>query len=234
MRRSGATGATFLINGRSTSSPIVLETAVQTHRCHPFSEAAIHGPLVRVKFALKRTVCPVRSFRRILEVFFSGLQRRDALLRQKEILSDHGSEAERGRIQYDLWKSARDKVINRGQEPSVAVFRATDGMEPPLVYADRIQVQRVNRSKDRPQGARFGTLVHMVMRDVQFNADYPSIIPIAQTHARLLDATPDEVDAATHVVAAALQHDLFELARKASQCHRELPILMIDLECSRP
>jgi ATP-dependent exoDNAse (exonuclease V) beta subunit len=149
-------------------------------------------------------------------------------LRQKEILSDHGSEAERGHIQYDSWKSAHDKVINRGQEPSVTVFRATDGMEPPLQYADRVQVERVDRSKERPQGARFGTLVHMVMRDVPFTADDASILPVAQTHARILDATQDEVAAAVHAVAAALKHDLFERARKASQCHRELPILIKD------
>jgi ATP-dependent helicase/nuclease subunit A len=149
-------------------------------------------------------------------------------VRQKEILSDQGSEAERGRIQYDSWKSARQKALNRGQEPSVTVFLATDGIEPPPLYADRVQVERVDRPSDRPQGARFGTLVHVIMRDVQFTANYTSIIRIAQTHARLLGATQDEVEAAAQTVAAALKHHLFERARKSSPCHRELPILIKD------
>jgi len=149
-------------------------------------------------------------------------------VRQKEILSNHGSEAERGRIQYESWKSAHEKAIHQGEVPSVTVFLATDGMEPPPLYADRVQVERVDRPNDRPQGARFGTLVHMIMRDVQFTADYASIIPIAQVHGRLLDATHDEVEAAAQAAAAALKHHFFERARKASHCHRELPILIKD------
>ena len=66
------------------------------------------------------------------------------------------------------------------------------------------------------------------MRDVQFGADYPSILPIAETHARLLDATPDEVKAAAQTVVEALRHPLLERARQAAQRHRELPILIKD------
>jgi ATP-dependent exoDNAse (exonuclease V) beta subunit len=66
------------------------------------------------------------------------------------------------------------------------------------------------------------------MRDVQFGADYPSILPIAETHARLLDATPDEVKAAAQTVVEALRHPLLERAGKAGQRHRELPILIKD------
>ena len=149
-------------------------------------------------------------------------------LRQKEILAEGGGEAQRGREQYESWQAARRKSLDRGLRPGVNVFLATDGVEPPLGYSDRVQVERVGRASRRPKGPRFGSLVHLIMRDVQFGADYPSILPIAETHARLLDATPDEVKAAAQTVVEALRHPLLERARQAGQRHRELPILIKD------
>ncbi|PYS44474.1 MAG: hypothetical protein DMG13_33820 [Acidobacteria bacterium] len=149
-------------------------------------------------------------------------------LRQKEILAETGEEAQRGRLQYESWKSTRQRSVDRGHTPSLNVFVATDGIEPPSGYSDRVQVQRVEHVEQRPRGPRFGTLVHLVMRDVEYSAKLESIFTIAQTHARLLGATEEETAAAAESVAAALRHPLLERARQAIRCHRELPILIKD------
>src|SRR6266571_3592774 len=149
-------------------------------------------------------------------------------LRQKEILDAAGDEAQRGRLQYESWKSTRQRSVDQGHTPSVNVFVATDGIEPPSGYSDRVKVERVERGEQRPRGPRFGTLVHLIMRDVEYGAAVESILGIAETHARLLGATEEETAAAAQAVAAALRHPLLERARQASRCHRELPILIKD------
>src|SRR5262249_17625020 len=47
-------------------------------------------------------------------------------------------------------------------------------------------------------------------------------------HARLLNATDEEIAAAAETVAAALKHPLLGRACQATRCHRELPILLND------
>ena len=46
----------------------------------------------------------------------------------------------------------------------------------------------------RPAGARFGSLVHLILRDVDFSAASSAIERIARTHARLLNATEEEIE----------------------------------------
>jgi ATP-dependent exoDNAse (exonuclease V) beta subunit len=150
-------------------------------------------------------------------------------LRQEEILTEdkdgHGAES----VQlYNDWKASREEAVKRGGTPSLNVFLATDGVEPPPGYSDRVQVERVQRDGPRPKGARFGSLVHLIFRDVVFGSQPHAILRLARTHARLLGATEEEIVASAQSVTAALQHPLLERARKAKQCHRELPILIKD------
>ena len=93
---------------------------------------------------------------------------------------------------------------------------------------DRVQVERVQRDGPRPKGARFGSLVHLILRDVDFTARSEAIERLARTLARLLNATEEEVEAAAHAVASALRHPLLERARRASRSYRELPIVIKD------
>ena len=106
------------------------------------------------------------------------------------------------------------------------VFLATDALEPPPGYADRVQVERVQREESVPQGARFGSLVHLILRDVELDACLDSILRLAESHARLLGAPNEEVHEAAHRVATALQHPLLNRARHASRSYRELPLLI--------
>jgi ATP-dependent helicase/nuclease subunit A len=148
-------------------------------------------------------------------------------LRMEEILGE-GPSAESGGIEYEQWKSGRRQSIDRGAIPSLNVFLATDALEPPPGYADRVQVERVQREESPPQGARFGSLVHLILRDIELNSPFDSILRLAESHARLLGAPNEEVQEASHRVAAALQHPLLNRARHASRSYRELPLLIKD------
>lgn len=150
-------------------------------------------------------------------------------LRREEILvEDKDGQDTEGVRRYNDWKTSRQRSVERGLTASLDVFLATDAVEPPPGYSNRVQVERVRREGPRPKGARFGSLVHLVLRDVEFTAPPDSIERIARTHARLLDATGEEVEAAAHAVTAALQHPLLERARRASRCYRELPVVIND------
>jgi ATP-dependent exoDNAse (exonuclease V) beta subunit len=148
-------------------------------------------------------------------------------IRQEEILGD-GPQAAVGRSRFESWKSSREQSIAKGREPALNVFVATEGVEPPHGYPDRIQIVQVPREGPRPAGARFGTLVHLILRDVAFDARPDDIVRLSRTHARLLNATDEETTGAAQTVSAGLKHPLLNRARQAQRCHRELPILIKD------
>jgi len=125
---------------------------------------------------------------------------------------------------YDKWKFVRNQSIDVGRVPTTTVFLATDDVEPPVGYPARVEVVTVPRSGVRPKGRRFGSLVHLIMRDVDLRAAIPAIDRLARAHARLLNATDEEIAAATQTVTGALQHPLLLRAQRASSTYRELPI----------
>jgi ATP-dependent helicase/nuclease subunit A len=110
----------------------------------------------------------------------------------------------------------------------MTVFIATDAIEPPSGYSERVQVESVLRDGTRHKGPRFGSLVHLILKDVEFTAQPNAIMQLAQTHARLLNAPEGEIDAAVQAISAALRHPLLERARKASRGYREIPIIISD------
>jgi ATP-dependent exoDNAse (exonuclease V) beta subunit len=148
-------------------------------------------------------------------------------LRQEGILGD-GPHAAAGRERYQFWKTAHEQALTGGQVPTSTVFVATEGFEPPAGFADRVRIERVQRPGPRPKGPRFGSLVHLILKDVDFTAPPNAVLRLAQIHARLLNAPAEEIQAAAQAVTAALKHPLLERARKAKRCHRELPILLKD------
>ena len=147
-------------------------------------------------------------------------------LRREEILvEDDGNGSRDSVLAYEAWKAERERVVLAGSKPSMDVFIATDAHEPPDGYADRVRIARVVRSDTRPGGSRFGSLVHMILRDIPFDASLEQIAPIARAYARLVDATEPEVRAAAQAVLGCLNHPLVEQARKADRVFRELPIV---------
>jgi ATP-dependent exoDNAse (exonuclease V) beta subunit len=151
-------------------------------------------------------------------------------LRQEGILAeDKGGQAEQSLQSYNDWKASRQQSVDRGRAASMNVFLATDAFEPPAGYATRVRVERVSRAGPRPQGPRFGSLVHLILKDVEFSARPDAITRLAQTHARLLNATNEEIEAAARAVAGALRHPLLERARGSGRLYRELPIVIQDI-----
>jgi ATP-dependent exoDNAse (exonuclease V) beta subunit len=148
-------------------------------------------------------------------------------LRREEILTEERDERSEESLQlYEAWKSRRQASIETGHVPSLNVFLATDAIGAPAGYSERVRVDRVPREDGRPGGPRFGSLVHVILRDVDFSASPESIERLARTHARLLNATAEEISAASQAAAAALRHPLMDRARNADRCYRELPIVI--------
>ncbi len=154
-------------------------------------------------------------------------------LRQEEILAedDGGEVARQGMEQYERWRELRQEVLEEGAMPRFTVQAVTDLEEaPPEVAASpvRIETTGVERSGDRPSGARFGTLVHTLLRDVEWGVEREEVAAMAQLQGRLLEATDDEVAAATDSVVAALGHPLLVRAAEMGDegALRELPFAL--------
>jgi ATP-dependent exoDNAse (exonuclease V) beta subunit len=81
--------------------------------------------------------------------------------------------------------------------------------------------QTTTDRRARPGGTRFGTLVHAALADVPFEAEEDTVRGVCALHARLLGATPDEIDAAVEAVEAALAHPLMKKAAAAKRVCRE-------------
>jgi ATP-dependent exoDNAse (exonuclease V) beta subunit len=150
-------------------------------------------------------------------------------LRQEGILAeDKAGHSAQSLQSYNDWKASHLQSVDRGRIASMTVFIATDAIEPPSGYSERVQVESVLRDGTRHKGPRFGSLVHLILKDVEFTAQPNAIMQLAQTHARLLNAPEGEIDAAVQAISAALRHPLLERARKASRGYREIPIIISD------
>jgi hypothetical protein len=100
-------------------------------------------------------------------------------LRQEGILAeDKDGQAAQSLQAYNDWKAARQQSVDRGQTPSMNVFLATEGMEPPAGYSNRVQVERVSRSGPRP-----------IFRFLQPHSP-PSLAPDCQAVAQLRVGNP--------------------------------------------
>src|SRR5208337_69403 len=141
-------------------------------------------------------------------------------LRQEEILKgDPKDEESPSLIAYREWKEQREKTIASGEEKQFDIFTATEAVESPAGISVRFAT--VEKAAGRSAGARFGTLVHTILRDVPLNGEH--IEQLAKVHGRVLGTTDQEIDHAAEAVAAALKHPLLERARKSKTCRRELP-----------
>lgn len=146
-------------------------------------------------------------------------------LHYEDILAqDEHGRADEGLSRYAAWKDSRSKRAEQGATPSLNVFIATDAPEPPAGYADRVEIIQIPRSAPRPKGPRFGSLVHLVLRDASLTASKESLLQLAQTHGRLLAADEDEIQSAALAVLDALRHSLLARARQSPRVHRELPV----------
>ncbi len=143
-------------------------------------------------------------------------------LRQEELLKDDGGTSSSA---YRAWQEQRAQTIDAASRPEFAVFLASQASDAPSEpVAVEIAAHGVTTG---PAGRRFGTLVHAVLRDVPLDAGPVAIRQWAQLNARILGATPEEVETACVRVEAALRHPLLDRARAAGRKHREYPVMLL-------
>jgi ATP-dependent exoDNAse (exonuclease V) beta subunit len=141
--------------------------------------------------------------------------------RQEEVLSD---ESPASLTAYEEWRTARAAEIEKGRRLAFDIFTPSETTQPPQGPLGEIGIAEVTRPAGRAFGSRFGTLVHAVMRDVDFAATRETIEAQIELHARITGPLDDERKAAVDAVTAALAHPLLTAARSAARTHREWPL----------
>ncbi len=148
-------------------------------------------------------------------------------LRQEEILTADNAEAESPSMgAYKAWVGHREQVAATAGVKQFDVFTASETSSTPKDFEVEVSIETVEKIAGRPTGARFGTLVHTILRDAALDADQASLVSLAAVHGRLLGATSEEIEHATKAVAAALNHPLLARVRRATRVHREYPIML--------
>jgi len=156
-----------------------------------------------------------------------GLRRDDLIVKDGDMFA-----VEERMLAYDQWRTERNAVVERAQQPGVHVETATAwaasaaaaGIDEEIAATAAIQIVQLTGAADRPRGPRFGTLVHAVLATVSLDAGDEEILRTAETQGRILLSTREEVLAASAVASAVLRHDLMARARRAPRLRRETPV----------
>ena len=144
-------------------------------------------------------------------------------LRQEDILADAGPDD--GLERYHAWQQAREQAIAQGERMEYDVLTpSTAAGAPPA--ACEVSIEMLPSPADRPAGPRFGTLVHLVLRDLDLARAGAEAQALARMHGRVLGATAEETEAAAAAATAAAQHPLAARAGRAERLHRELPVML--------
>jgi ATP-dependent exoDNAse (exonuclease V) beta subunit len=144
-------------------------------------------------------------------------------LHQEDILAaEPADRAAEGIRSYRQWLERKANTVAHAGKPQFDVVTPTEIVEPPPIPAI-IGVESLPREAARPGGSRFGTLLHAVIRDLDFAAP-EQIAGLAAIHGKLVNAAKDEIAAAEAAIHAVLSHPLMERSRKADRVHRELPL----------
>ncbi|HEY3886118.1 MAG TPA: 3'-5' exonuclease, partial [Vicinamibacterales bacterium] len=156
-----------------------------------------------------------------------GLRRDDLIVKTGDMFS-----VQERRDDYERWRADRTDTIARASRESIRVHTATawaaqaarDGRDQALLDPSLIDVIEIAGAADRPRGPRFGSLVHAILAAVPLDANEGVAGALAEMHARILGATPDEIASAILVVEAVLKHDLMARARRSPSVRRETPV----------
>lgn len=142
--------------------------------------------------------------------------------------------ADAGIAAHAAWKAARARSRAAAAVPSLRVRTVTElavpesvdepGAEPPAVC--ELTTVRIETDPHRPQGVRFGTLVHAVLAAVDPKAGPAEVRAAAVLEGRVLGAPSDEVEAAVVAVTRALAHPVLREAAAAGDYRRECPVLL--------
>lgn len=147
-------------------------------------------------------------------------------LRQEELLKDGTAAAKEGHERYRTWSEERARFLEAGARKQFDIFTASEAGAGPDGLTVEVRMETVPRAADRPAGNRFGTLVHAILRDVEFGAGTVEIEGLALMHARILGADLEEREAAAEAVYRALQSPTMQRAAQGHEVHREWPVVL--------
>jgi ATP-dependent helicase/nuclease subunit A len=123
---------------------------------------------------------------------------------------------------YELWRDTRRQTTATAAAPSVEIVRVTEMTdEPPFAL---VRTERVTGDSLRSGGRRFGTLLHTVIRDAEWDADEKRLARLAAMHARIGGASRQEECDAIAAVERLLAHPVLRRAAVSARCFRELPV----------
>jgi ATP-dependent exoDNAse (exonuclease V) beta subunit len=154
-------------------------------------------------------------------------------LRQQRILEadEEGVAAEEGMRAHERWQARRRSSLASGGRPSLAVSPVT-ALAAAATGAGAEGVERLEVATPRagrPQGRRFGTLVHATLAALPLDAGAARVAATARAQGRLVGASPEEVEAAAVAAVAALAHPLLREAAAAEargELRREVPVIL--------
>ena len=178
-------------------------------------------------------------------------------IRHEDLLSKDApdEQVEEDLQRYRAWLRRHQDTVAKGVRPSLVVATATEhARETPAEPEDEglpaspsplptVTLVELPRASARPEGPRFGSLVHAVLADVPLDEvvephsgatrtsapESASVADVARLNGRILGATDEEIAAAADVAARVLRHPLLARARAASrrgECRREAPVSM--------
>lgn len=136
---------------------------------------------------------------------------------------------------YETWRGDGEAVRQRAEQPSVVFQTVHERARHSDAAADEagaaVTIVDAAVGLPRPGGPRFGSLVHATMAIVPLDATSEQIGGVTRIQAKILGATPQELEAAQRIVAATLAHPLLRSAEAASRygrCRREVPIAWVE------
>ncbi|HVN63501.1 MAG TPA: UvrD-helicase domain-containing protein [Candidatus Binataceae bacterium] len=150
-------------------------------------------------------------------------------LRQGKLLqADEGKKlSARGEKERLEWEKSRTAMLVAGTTPTFKVASVTEiahAAKTVVEGAETVVIEEIARDPNRPHGVRFGTLAHLAMLRVGFDADAAQVRAIAAGAGRIVGASNEEVAAAADAVIAALESPLIRRAAAATRVMRECPL----------
>ncbi|HSF22698.1 MAG TPA: UvrD-helicase domain-containing protein, partial [Blastocatellia bacterium] len=156
---------------------------------------------------------------------------------------EKGTRSQAGILAHSEWQAKRAGVREAAGTPSLRVVSATEHALAIAASADttgvtvsaaaaEVTVESAGIDFTRPHGKRFGILIHAVLSVVDLDADRRGVEAVAELEGRVLNATEEEVAAATETVSRALAHPLLRQASEAAareSLRRETPVA-VELE----
>ncbi len=155
-----------------------------------------------------------------------GMRQRQILAADTDAAKTHAADSERAHAE---WQAMRTYALGAGALQTRVTTSVTDaagrGVDPsPHLH---VAVERTATSRiGRPNGLRFGSLVHAILATVPLVPDATAIREVAHNHGRLVGATPDELAHAIAAVSAALAHPILARAAVAGEVRREVPVVV--------